>query len=110
MQSLPQSLQARIAYERCKGTIQRNMHLFLNCNEQFLSRFMMVLEEVSLMPGECLVKHGDMARELHFAIKGTLVVKDMKGTLVELLTGEGTGPCSVGAVSFFIGACFTDCL
>lgn len=55
------------------------------------------------MPEEMIVKHGDMARELGFAIKGTLVVSDHKGGLVELLSGEGTAPCATGAVSFFLG-------
>lgn len=29
-----------------------------------------------------------MARELSFATKGTLVVQDNKGTLIELISGE----------------------
>lgn len=103
MQSLPRSLQARIAQVQCDSTIRRNMHLFNNCNQQFLQRFMMTLTEVSLMPEELIIKHGDMARELCFAVKGTLVVRDSKGSLVELLSGEGTAPCVTGTVSFFLG-------
>lgn len=79
------------------------MHLFKHCNSQFLQRFMMTLTEVSLMPDELIIKHGDMSRELGFATKGTLIVTDRKGDLVELLSGEGTGPCLTGAVSFFLG-------
>ena len=44
-----------------------------------------------------------MARELSFAIKGTLVVSDNKGALIDLISGEGTSPCIVGSVSFLLG-------
>ena len=60
------------------------------------------------MPDELIIKHGDMARELCFAIKGTLVVRDSKGALVELLSGEGTAPCVTGTVSFFLGTLFNQ--
>eukprot|EP00892_Ulva_mutabilis_P004198 jgi/Ulvmu1/214/UM001_0218.1 len=103
LHSLPRSLQARVAQVQCDSTIQRNMHLFNKCNQQFLQRFMMTLNEVSLMPEELIIKHGDMARALCFAVKGTLVVRDSKGSLVELLSGEGTAPCVTGTVSFFLG-------
>lgn len=103
LQSLPRSLQARVAQVEFQGTINRNMHLFNNCNLQFLQRFMTTLTEVSLMPDELVIKHGDMARELSFAVKGTLVVTDSKGVLIELLSGDGTAPCVTGAVSFFLG-------
>jgi hypothetical protein len=69
--------------------VQRNSHLFAGCNEQFLSRFMLNLVEVFLMPGESILKRGEIARELRFAYKGILVVTDAKGALVELLSGEG---------------------
>ena len=52
VQRLPVSLQARIAQVQCRPTLNRNMHVFATCNEQFLSRFMMNLSEVSVMPGE----------------------------------------------------------
>lgn len=132
LQMLPASLQARIADTECRKTMNRNTHVFSNCNEQvracacvtctcccsqvvfhishllfsfvqFLTRFMMLLAEVSLMPGEQLVTAGDMSRELSFATKGTLVVADTKGTLIELISGEGTSACIVGAVSFLLG-------
>lgn len=65
---------------------------------------MMALVEISLMPEELVIKQGDMARELFFTVKGTLVVRDSKGTLVELLSAEGTAPCVAGTVSFLLGA------
>lgn len=55
------------------------------------------------MPNELVIKQGDLARQLCFAIKGTLAVRDGKGHLVEFLTGEGTGPCVAGAISFLLG-------
>eukprot|EP00892_Ulva_mutabilis_P004253 jgi/Ulvmu1/219/UM001_0223.1 len=103
LRGLPQSLQARVAQAECRSTINRNMHLFSACNEQFLQRLMMSLVEVSLMPEEVVINPGDMARELFFAVTGTLVVKDSKGSLVELLSGEGTAPCVTGTVSFLLG-------
>jgi hypothetical protein len=46
------SLQARIAHVHCRPTINRNSHIFAGVNEQFLSRFQLMMNEVSLMPGE----------------------------------------------------------
>lgn len=64
---------------------------------------MMSLAEVSLMPEEIVIKQGDLTRQMCFAVKGTLVVRDGKGVLVELLSGEGTAPCVAGTVSFLLG-------
>lgn len=92
-----------MAQATCEGTIKRNMHLFNTCNEQFLKALMMALVEVSLMPAELVIKQGDLARQLCFAVKGTLVVTDGKGVLIELLSGEGTAPCVAGTISFLLG-------
>jgi hypothetical protein len=89
LQGLPISVRTRIAEFQCKRTTQRNVHLFAGCNEQFLSRFMLNLTEVFIMPGESILKHGDIARQLCFAHTGVLVVTDIKGTLIELISGEG---------------------
>jgi hypothetical protein len=86
---MPISVRTRIAECQCKSTVERNSHLFAGCNEQFLSCFMLNLTEVFLMPGESILKHGDIARELAFAYQGVLLVTDAKGTLVELISGEG---------------------
>jgi hypothetical protein len=40
---------------------------------------------------------------LSFVSKGSLRVTDERGTLIELITGEGTAPCAVGEVSFLMG-------
>jgi hypothetical protein len=114
MQKLSQSLRNRVAELEALPVLHRNRHLFGNCDKQFLSALMLVLTEVYLMPGEQVLKCGDMARELSFAKKGTLVVTDRKDLLVELISGEGTSECVVGAVSFFMGmlplvdSCSTD--
>ena len=34
-----------------------------------------------------VLQQGNMARELSFVIKGTLVVQDNKGTLIDLISG-----------------------
>lgn len=104
MQRLSQSLRNRVAELEALPTITRNRHLFGNCDKPFLGSLMLALSEVHLMPGELVLKCGDMARELSFALKGTLVVTDSKDVLIELISGEGTAECVVGAVSFLMGA------
>ena len=89
MQTLPVSVRTRVAEAYNTFTVQRNAHLFAGCNDQFLSRLMLSLGEIFLMPGELVLKHGDIARELTFVKKGVLMVTDAKGTLVELISGEG---------------------
>jgi hypothetical protein len=103
LQRLSQSLKNRVAELEALPTLKRNRHLFGNCDRQFLGGLMLALTEVHLMPAEQVLKCGDMARELSFAKKGTLVVTDRKDVLVELISGEGTSECVVGAVSFFMG-------
>lgn len=93
----------RIAEVECRPTVMRNSDLFGGCNDQFLSRFMLHLTEVFLMPGELVLQNGGMARELSFVKKGLCTVKDTKDVLIELISGEGTSPCVIGAVSFFLG-------
>lgn len=103
-QMLPASLQARIAAEHCTTVILRNQNLLSGCDQQFLARFMTRLVEVYLMPGEAILKHGDIARELNFVVQGTLTVTDEQGVLVQLVSGEGTAPNVIGGVSFLMGA------
>jgi hypothetical protein len=55
------------------------------------------------MPAESVVKTSEIARELNFVIKGTLVVTDVNNVLIKLVTGEGTAPSVVGEVSFLMG-------
>jgi hypothetical protein len=104
LQALPASLQARIATDQCASIIRRNSHILGGCDDQFLARFMMRLHEAYLMPGETLLKHGEIARELKFIVKGTLVITDSSDALVDLVHGEGTAPSVIGAVSFLMGA------
>lgn len=92
VQAIPLSVRARIAEVQCKSTVQRNPQLFAGCNEQFLSRVMLNLVEVFFLPGETVLKHGDIARELSFAKRGVVMVMDVKDTLVELVSGEGALP------------------
>lgn len=104
MQSLPPSLRTRIAEVQALPAINRNKHLFGGCDRRFLGGLVLLMAEVHLMPGEVVINHEEMARELSFASKGTLVVTDPKEVLVELISGEGTAQSVVGAVSFFMGA------
>jgi len=106
MQMMPSSLQARIAQQQCRRTLARNQHLLGDCTDAFLDRLMIMLTEISLMPGECVLKMGEIARELSFASRGTIRVTDGRGTLIELINGEGTSPCVIGSVSFLMGMIF----
>ena len=49
---------------------------------------MMLLTEISLMPGETVLKAGEISRKLSFVRYGSLNVTDARGTLVELIIGE----------------------
>lgn len=100
---MPSSLQAKISEQQCVHTVSRNQHLLGECTDTFLGRFMVLLTETSLMPGECVLKQGEIARELSFVSKGAVRVTDDRGTLVELLTGDGTSPCVIGSTSFLMG-------
>lgn len=106
---MPSSLQARIAQQQCRQTLARNQHLLGDCTDTFLDRLMIALIEISLMPGECVLKKGEIARELSFVSRGTVRVTDERGTLVELVTGEGTSPCVIGSVSFLMGVSSQTC-
>jgi hypothetical protein len=64
----------------------------------------LLLQEVYLMPAESVIKKSEIARELNFVVKGTLVVTDENNVLIQLVTGEGTAPSVVGEVSFLMGA------
>lgn len=61
------------------------------------------VQDVYLMPGEPILKQDEIARELNFVTKGTLVVTDTNDVLIELKTGEGTASSVVGEVSFLMG-------
>lgn len=93
-------MRTRIAEAYNTTTVQRNAHLFAACNDQFLSRLMLSLGETFLMPGELVLKRGDIARELTFVKKGVLLVTDVKGTLVELISGEGASLCLLSLLLF----------
>jgi hypothetical protein len=106
MQVLPTSLQESVASQQYKRAVHRNMHIFNECSEQFLKRFMTMLTEICLMPGESVLKTGEIARDLSFVQEGALTVTDVRGTLIELITGEGTAPSIVGSASFLMGTSF----
>jgi hypothetical protein len=56
------------------------------------------------MPDDLIVKTSEIARELSFVTRGTLVVTDSNDVLIKLVTGEGTATSVVGEVSFLLGA------
>jgi hypothetical protein len=62
------------------------------------------VQEVYLMPDDLIVKTSEIARELSFVTRGTLVVTDSDDVLIKLVTGEGTAASVVGEVSFLLGA------
>ena len=72
LRSLPESLRMKVASNQYSHIIERNAQLFKGCNLQFLNQLMMKLRESYLMPGETLIREGDMARELGFVARVSL--------------------------------------
>ncbi|KAK9850461.1 hypothetical protein WJX84_001935, partial [Apatococcus fuscideae] len=66
---LPESLRVKVASHQYSYIIERNNHLFRGCNPQFLNSLMLKLREHYLMPGEVMVREGDMAREVGFVAR-----------------------------------------
>lgn len=56
----------QVASHQYSYVIERNSTLFKGCNLQFLNQLLIKLRETYLMPGEVMVREGDMARELGF--------------------------------------------
>ena len=69
LRALPDSLRMKVASHQYSHVIQRNSQLFKGCNLQFLSQLMLKLREMYLMPGETLIRAGDMSRELAFVAR-----------------------------------------
>ncbi len=59
----------KVASHQYSYIIERNSHLFRGCNPQFLNSLMLKLREHYLMPGEVMVREGDMAREVGFVAR-----------------------------------------
>ena len=69
LRALPDSLRMKVASHQYSYVIQRNSSLFKGCNLQFLNQLMLKLREIYLMPGETLIRAGDMSRELAFVAR-----------------------------------------
>ena len=69
LRALPDSLRMKVASHQYSYVIQRNSQLFKGCNLQFLNQLMLKLREMYLMPGEALIRAGDMSRELAFVAR-----------------------------------------
>ncbi len=69
LRALPDSLRMKVASHQYSYVIQRNSLLFKGCNLQFLNQLMLKLREMYLMPGETLIRAGDMSRELAFVAR-----------------------------------------
>ncbi len=69
LRALPDSLRMKVASHQYSYVIQRNSMLFKGCNLQFLNQLMLKLREMYLMPGETLIRAGDMSRELAFVAR-----------------------------------------
>ena len=67
--ALPDSLRARVAGHQFGGVLGRNQALFRGCAPQFEGALLGRLREVYVMPGEAVLRAGDMARELAFLAK-----------------------------------------
>ena len=73
LRALPDSLRMKVASHQYSYVIQRNSMLFKGCNLQFLNQLMLKLREMYLMPGETLIRAGDMSRELAFVARVRLI-------------------------------------
>ena len=64
MQTLPASLQARIAEHQYRSVLHRNAHLFGATSSQFWERFLSALSPRWVMPRETVLKAGEISREV----------------------------------------------
>ena len=90
LRALPDSLRMKVASHQYSYVIQRNSMLFKGCNLQFLNQLMLKLREIYLMPGETLIRAGDMSRELAFVARVCTSTSHCSITLAMTLTSCGS--------------------
>ncbi|KAK3239416.1 hypothetical protein CYMTET_50659 [Cymbomonas tetramitiformis] len=104
--SLPHSLAVKVANHKFMDSLNKNTvkgELFSGCTPQFLNAIVVKLREVYLMPGEELMRKGDISRELSFVTSGQMEVKHLN-MLVKMVRPDVAGdPGVVGELSFFLG-------
>ncbi|KAK9811376.1 hypothetical protein WJX72_002779 [[Myrmecia] bisecta] len=102
LRALPETLRMKIASHQYNYVIERNSLLFKGCNLQFLNQLMIKLRETYLMPGEVMIREGDMARELGFVAQG--VVEEIRdGAVIRSMRHDSEHSNAVGDVAFFMG-------
>ena len=90
LRALPDSLRMKVASHQYSYVIQRNSMLFKGCNLQFLNQLMLKLREIYLMPGETLIRAGDMSRELAFVARVCSSTSHCAITIAMTLTSCGS--------------------
>jgi hypothetical protein len=92
LRALPDSLRMKVASHQYSYVIQRNSMLFKGCNLQFLNQLMLKLREMYLMPGETLIRAGDMSRELAFVARVRSSTAHCSITIAMTLMPRGSVP------------------
>lgn len=66
LRSLPNSLKMKFTNNKYSHVFEQNHALFRGCNVLFLNQITVKLKEFYLMPGETMLRQGEMPRELCF--------------------------------------------
>lgn len=66
LRTLPNSLKMKFTQNKYSRVFEQNTFLFRGCNTLFLNQITVKLKEFYLMPGETMLRQGEMPRELCF--------------------------------------------
>lgn len=66
LRTLPNSLKMKFTNNKYSRVFEQNTFLFRSCNALFLNQITVKLKEFYLMPGETMLRQGEMPRELCF--------------------------------------------
>eukprot|EP00854_Cymbomonas_tetramitiformis_P010959 gene10959-12959_t len=102
MAALPHSLQVKVCSYQYEDVIVRNRSLFRGSSDQFLSMLTLHLKEVYLMPGEVLIKQGDMSRSISFVRHGSLECSK-NDIVLRTVRADSDDATVVGEVAFLMG-------
>lgn len=81
----PEGLRAEVAL-RANERMLRESPIFGGCSEGFLRMISLNIKPALYLPGETVVKRGDLCHMIFFIYRGTLEVRDHFGAIVSTLT------------------------
>jgi len=103
---LPRSLAVKVSECKYRAVIDKcaaRGDAFYNCEEQFLNTMLLKLKVVFYMPGEEIIRKGDLSRELLFVSNGACqIMEDDKVKRVIRHDVPNMAPI-LGEISFFLG-------